>query len=702
VSVPPAELEVSLSARALEIVRQRPLETVLGFLLLVGVATWIYVGVRNALVGITVNKLQVLLDTEIAALDIWIREKQLNAERWAQDRRVRDDARSLLQRRPAAGASVPGCDGPERDRLLAAVDALLGSETAPGVNLVDRDGLVVASRFAAYCGRLLGPPAQRGLREVLAGQSAFSAPMTEADRVGSVAGDALQRPLVWFSAPVRDDAGAVIGALNIGKYADERFSAVFAAARLGETGEAYAFDLQGRMLSKSRFRAELEDTARLPPGRSEILNLQLLDRDPDRDTNGEREGVLFTRLIESARAGRAKADGALDSGVITEPYRNYLGHPVVGAWRWLAHFDLGVAVEVGEAEAYAPLQRLQRAFLAVLVAAGSALLFLLVAMVRIVRLRRERDEAQRVGNYELIEEVGQGGMARVYRARHRLLKRPTAVKIIELAVANDEMLARFDREVRLASQLMHPNTVEVFDYGRTADGQPFYAMEFLDGLTLQQIVDAHGPLPPERAAHVLRGIAGSLSEAHAMGLVHRDIKPANVMLCRRGGEYDVVKVLDFGLVKDTRSEPTRDHTRALKVLGTPAYMAPERIERAGSADLRSDLYALGAVGFFLLAGRPPFAADNDLALAYQVVHAQAPDLVALVPALRATPAALELAGLIAACLAKDATRRPQQATALIDLLDRLALQIPWTPAAARTWWDAHDAARQAPASLAVA
>jgi serine/threonine-protein kinase len=540
------------------------------------------------------------------------------------------------------------------------------------------------------------------LRDVLAGQSAFSAPMTEADRVGSVASDALQRPLVWFSAPVRDDGGAVIGALNIGKYADERFSAVFAAARLGETGEAYAFDLQGRMLSKSRFRAELEDTARLPPGRSEILNLQLLDRDPDRETNGEREGVQFTRLIESARAGRAKADGALDSGVITEPYRNYLGHPVVGAWRWLAHFDLGVAVEVGEAEAYAPLQRLQRAFLAVLVAAGSALLFLLVAMVRIVRLRRERDEAQRVGNYELIEEVGQGGMARVYRARHRLLKRPTAVKIIELAVANDEMLARFDREVRLASQLMHPNTVEVFDYGRTADGQPFYAMEFLDGLTLQQIVDAHGPMPPERTVHVLRGIAGSLSEAHAMGLVHRDIKPANVMLCRRGGEYDVVKVLDFGLVKDTRSEPTRDLTRALKVLGTPAYMAPERIEHAGSADLRSDLYALGAVGFFLLAGRQPFAADNDLALAYQVVHAHPPDLVALVPALGATPAALELARVVVACLAKDPAQRPQQATALIDLLDRLALQIPWAPAGARAWWDEHDAARPAPASVAAA
>jgi len=345
-----------------------------------------------------------------------------------------------------------------------------------------------------------------------------------------------------------------------------------------------------------------------------------------------------------------------------------------------------VAVEVGEAEAFAPLKRLERAFLAILVAAGAALLFLLVALVRIARLRRERDEAQRVGNYELLEEIGQGGMARVYRARHRLLKRPTAVKIIELAVANDEMLARFDREVRLASQLMHPNTVEVFDYGRTPDGQPFYAMEFLDGLTLQQIVELQGPMPPGRVAHALRGIAGSLSEAHELGLVHRDIKPANVMVCRRGGEFDVVKVLDFGLVKDTRTEPTRDLTRALKVLGTPSYMAPERIERADSADPRSDLYALGAVGFFLLSGRAPFVGDNDLALAYQVVHVAAPDVRAA--ASQEVPDAL--ARMIASCLEKDPQRRPRSALDLIEVLDSLLIVAPWSPAAARAWWEARD------------
>jgi serine/threonine protein kinase len=280
-------------------------------------------------------------------------------------------------------------------------------------------------------------------------------------------------------------------------------------------------------------------------------------------------------------------------------------------------------------------------------------------------------------------------MATVYRAQHRLLKRPTAVKIIDLAMTSDEMLARFDREVRLASQLMHPNTVEVFDYGRTPEGQPFYAMEFLDGLTLQQIVEAQGPMPPARAAHALRGIAGSLSEAHARGLVHRDIKPANVMLCRCGGQDDVVKVLDFGLVKDTRSPDTRDLTRALRVLGTPAYMAPERIERPDSADMRSDIYALGAVGFFVLTSKPPFEGDSDLALAYKVVHAAAPAVSSVAPA--PVPAALEQ--LIARCLAKSVDRRPASAAEIAAELDSMMVTLPWTNLQAREWWEATAAGK---------
>jgi serine/threonine-protein kinase len=687
-SVPQAELEVSFSARALEVVRRRPAESAIAFALVIGVALWVYIGVRSALIDMTIGNLRVLLDTEVAALDTWIREKQLNVERWAIDERVRADVFELTAARARTGDPRNACKLPARGRLLAHLDALLAPEGAPAVLLLDANGRLLATRDDAECGRLAGDATLRTLERVLAGASAFHAPGADGEPRSFAPAPVPPRPqraLVWFFAPVRDAANRPIAALAVGKYADERFSTVLASARLGETGEAYAFDAKGRLLSKSRFRAEIEDSGKLRPNVSEILHLRLTDLEADVT------GQTLTRLVSAALAGRARSDGALDYGSVTDPYRNYLGHPVVGAWRWLAHYDFGVVVEVGESEAYAPLARLERAYIAILLAAGAALLFLFVALGRIVRLRRERDEAQRVGNYELIEEVGQGGMARVYRARHRLLKRPTAVKIIELKIANDEMLARFDREVRLASTLMHPNTVEVFDYGRTPQGQPFYAMEFLDGLTLHQLVERYGPMAAARTVHVLRGVAGSLSEAHGNGLVHRDIKPGNVMLCKRGGEFDVVKVLDFGLVKDTRAEITRDLTRALRVLGTPAYMAPERIENPGSADARSDLYALGAVGFFLLTGRAPYEGDNDLTLAYQVVHAPLPKLHAAAPS-----APSELIALILDCLAKDPSARPQNATVLMETLDRLLVRTPWTRQDARLWWEQNNVATFAP------
>jgi serine/threonine protein kinase len=210
-------------------------------------------------------------------------------------------------------------------------------------------------------------------------------------------------------------------------------------------------------------------------------------------------------------------------------------------------------------------------------------------------------------------------------------------------------------------------------------------MELLDGLTLQQLVERHGPFDAARTVHVLRGVAGSLAEAHERGLVHRDVTPANVMLCRKGGLVDVPKLLDFGLIKDTRGEHTRDLTRALKILGTPSYMAPERIERPDSADFRSDLYALGAVGYFLLTGRPPVDGGTDLSLAYHVVHT-VPVAVETAAAVPVPPA---LAELVTRCLAKRADDRPQTAAAISETLDRIAVEQPWTQSAARDWWRAH-------------
>lgn len=660
-------------ARLAALARRRPVEITVVLVSLAALGSWIHAGVRNALVDLAASNLRSLVAADVVAVETWITEKRLNVQRWASDPRV-VEAAGVLVTAAARGevALRAACEGGAGARLIAAVDTLRREDSAAAIHLIGRDGRVLAARNPAKCGLLIEDAPRAAYAPVIAGQTRFAATQSDRERMGFATPAA--GPRVWLATPVRDTRGEVIAALDIGKPAEERFSRLFAAAHIGETGETYAFDERGLLLSESRFRSALQDSGALRYGETGILRMPIADPE---------HGARVTALVAEALAAR-RATPPRESGERLQPYTTYHGERVVGAWRWLPAYGFGVAVEVSESEVFAPLARVEQAFAALGALLGLAGFGLLVALLRMEKLRLQRDEArsereaQRVGNYELLEQVGQGGMARVYRARHRLLKRPTAVKIIELAIANDEALARFAREVRLASQLVHPNTVEVFDYGRTPEGQPFYAMEFLEGLTLQQVVERDGPQPAGRVAHVLRGIAGSLAEAHERGLVHRDVKPPNVMLCQRGGADDVVKVLDFGLVKDTRGEQTRDLTSALRVLGTPSYMAPERIEHPEGADFRSDLYALGAVGYYLLAGRSPFEAGTDLALAYQVVNLPPPPLPPTVPA--------PLATLVLRCLAKSPLARPQTAVEIIELLDAQLHETPWTAADARAWW----------------
>ena len=307
----------------------------------------------------------------------------------------------------------------------------------------------------------------------------------------------------------------------------------------------------------------------------------------------------------------------------------------------------------------------------------------LTSAISLSRLQRQFGRLQRLGAYTLERQISEGGMATIYLARHALLKRPTAIKILKKHVATDEFVHRFEREVQIASQLLHPNTVRIYDFGRTREGQPYYVMEYLDGVTLAELVAHSGPVPPGRVIHILRQVGAALREAHEHGMIHRDVKPENVMLCRRG-EDDVVKLLDFGLVKNLERAHTRDITKQIKILGTPRYMAPERILNPSDVDARSDIYALGAVGYFLLTGKPIFDGDDNLEITNQVLHAPAPRASASADI--TVPEGLDL--LIAACLEKDRARRPQSVEAVIEALDRLSSRLAWTQVDAEAWWAA--------------
>ena len=288
-------------------------------------------------------------------------------------------------------------------------------------------------------------------------------------------------------------------------------------------------------------------------------------------------------------------------------------------------------------------------------------------------LRRRIDDAKRLGRYVLEAKIGEGGMGEVYRARHAMLRRPTAIKLLRPEQAGEEAIARFEQEVQRTAQLTHPNTVAVYDYGRTADGVFYYAMELLPGLDLRHLVQGWGPMDPARIAHVLVQVCGSLQEAHDAGLVHRDIKAANVLLTRRGGRADVAKVLDFGLVHAVGEASDLSFGG---VVGTPAYLSPEAFSRPEDVDARSDLYALGVLGWFLMAGRLPFDGETLPALCHQHLFEPPPPLPAGLPAV--------LAEVVLQCLRKEPADRPARAS---DIAARVApLAADWSDADAEAWW----------------
>ncbi|HEX6275574.1 MAG TPA: serine/threonine-protein kinase [Polyangiaceae bacterium] len=300
-------------------------------------------------------------------------------------------------------------------------------------------------------------------------------------------------------------------------------------------------------------------------------------------------------------------------------------------------------------------------------------------------LRREVRDARRLGQYTLVERLGAGGMGEVFRAEHALLRRPTAVKLLPPNGRLDSV-ARFEREVQLMAELTHPNTVAVYDYGRTERGVFYYAMEYLDGVDLQGLVEVGGPQPPARVIHLLRQICGSLEEAHERGLIHRDIKPANVFLCRKRSEPDTVKVLDFGLAKQVLAEEA-SQSSADMILGTPLYMPPEALTGTSALDARSDLYSLGALAYLLLAGTPVFSAGTAIEVFAKHLHATPEAPSARLG--RALPADLE--AIVLSCLSKVPDRRPASARELRSALDDCDDAGRWSRSDADAWWGTYGA-----------
>jgi eukaryotic-like serine/threonine-protein kinase len=304
-------------------------------------------------------------------------------------------------------------------------------------------------------------------------------------------------------------------------------------------------------------------------------------------------------------------------------------------------------------------------------------------------------EARQFNQYRLRDEIGAGGMGAVYLAEHRLLKRSCALKVIRPERAGDpRSLERFEHEVRATARLSDPHIVEVYDYGRTEDGTFFYVMEHLHGLSLEELVRRHGPLPPGRVIYLLRQVCQALAEAHAAGLVHRDLTPANIFAARRGRRYDFVKVLDFGLVEAVSARPVAGPGLRGAGLGTPQYMAPEQITGDRAIDGRCDLYTLGGVAYTLLTGRPPFVGES----AAEVRNAHVHD--AIVPPSRHRPdIPPDLEEVVLRCLAKDPEARYRGAEELETGLSACTSAGDWDARKAVAWWEESEPSYAAPSGV---
>ncbi len=657
---------------------------VIAAVILGSVGLWTNHSVESALRDRRAAELNTILAADVAALREWMKNQQTTAELLTETDGLLTATQELLTLGGTGGPDVSTAllQAPAQVRFRDLLAARMTRFNYTGYILASPDGVVLAAETPDAIGKVLATGRKEFFKRVSDGAGTVSRPMKSLvllpDKDGEMRAGT---PTMFAAAAVRDAAGKPVAALAFRIRPDDDFTRILRTARGGVTGDTYAFDRTGLLLSQSRFDADLKRygvISREPWARS-ILSVEL--RDPGADlTAGDRprsdlDDMPFTVPVRNAPAGPGHdADG----------YRDYRGVMTLGAWTWLPEYDFGVVTEVSREEAYQPVYILRRAFAVLLVLLALAAVGIFVAMLVLARNKKQLLEAvleaKQLGQYTLEEKLGAGGMGTVYKAKHAMLRRPTAVKLLDIGRMSDTAVARFEREVQLTATLTHPNTVAIFDYGRTPEGVFYYAMEYLDGLNLDDLVARHGPLSEARVAFLLKQACGALAEAHHAGMVHRDVKPANVFLTTRGGMRDFVKVLDFGLVK-TADAGEANLTSANAITGTPLYLSPEGITAPEDVDARADVYAVGAVAYYLLAGLPPFTGKTVAEILMKHVNA-APEPFAA----RGVTVSAAFEALVFRCLAKSPADRPRTAGVLLAELEACPVAGEWSTAAAAAWW----------------
>ncbi|QDS94075.1 Serine/threonine-protein kinase PknB [Roseimaritima multifibrata] len=629
------------------------------------------------------SQLQTIGDTSHLTVQYWTRRKSEEIKHWVDDIVITDQVRLLLaatqqpdelERRNELASA--------RDKIRAQFQSLVGPQ--PEYVLWNRSGIVLASSNEErdVIGTSIAPEFSPALSRGFAGETVFYQSKWSDARASSE-GFVPHSPWLAIAIAVRGSNGApeaVFLFRNMGL--DEDLNEIFQKLQFDARGEVYAIDDRGRIRSQLRQSPKVIAARLIPAAPDSAQLLEIRAGDPGRILTPKHPLDQPLRTLPLT-IGASRAAVKLNGQTI-EPYRNYLGVQVIGAWRWVPELQLGILAEMPSADAFSSLHILQYLLGGLVIVSTFGAAVTGFVLERKICNLRESDEDQ-LGRYELLEELGSGGMGIVFRAQHQLMKSPAALKVIRPDRFDRENTLRFDREVQLAACLRSPHAVSIFDYGWTADGRAYCAMELLEGITVHQAVVRGGAMAPGRVVHVLVQLCDALSEAHRLGLVHRDVKPRNVMLAPRGPEQDWAVLFDFGLAKPTENDSNLFMTQERVWAGTPMFMAPERFRNPGRTDPRSDIYSLGAVGYFMLSGRQPFS-EIDPSGMFELILKAAPTPL---DQLLADDSLKPLADIIRRCMEKDKGNRPQDADELRKQLRKIQNNYPWDQESASLWWETY-------------
>ncbi len=642
---------------------------------------WTYRQVETMIEQTVRTELKGIVDSVALSADRFLAQRVGVVQSWSRQTRLRQAVEELN----AIAKSDPPLEqlreSPLIDEIHQQLRELSGSKDVKFIIWNDSYRTIASwSTDVIDVGRPIHPKGAANLARVLSGESVVAGPERLVEAVEGYLPES-DRPMISVIVPIRDAAGDTIASMmvrSIGMF--DEFNQIFAESSVGGQLDAYAINRDGLMITESVHAVSMATLGQfdLP---AEQIAAKLRVSDPGVVIDEDNAGTIV-RQVRPVTVAVAGAIGG-ERDVRTVPYPNYCGEPVVGAWRWLDGMDIGVIVEESADRAFGPARVVRFSFLTL----GSLLtLTAFLAATKIARTSTADHAAiHPLSRYEIQEQLGSGGLGVVYKARHNQLGRDTAMKVLRGDRHNHEDRLRFDREARLAASLSNPHSVQIYDYGHSDEGEAYCVMQFLRGLTLQEVVSRSGHQPIGRMLFVLRQICDALGEAHSLGLLHRDIKPQNIMLSLDPSVGDWGVVFDFGLAKPLQPDAGVYQTSETVWAGTPMYMAPERFRQPGVMDPRSDIYSVGCVAYYLLCGRPPFI-ESDPESLFALILSEQPIGIAIHRG-QQVPAAIS--DMVFKCMAKRADDRYATIAELCRVIDHLRVDHPWSIDEARVWWGHH-------------